>query len=105
MAKRKNVGWNENEIFEYIKNGTSASEIIKSTGISLGTLRDKYVKLTQAEQKFYPVPDLVSPAKNPKVSKNHSILISRANVPDQFVAGDTFDISSTKDSITLKKRK
>ena len=105
MAKRKNVGWNENEIFEYIKKGTSAKQIIESTGISLGTLRDKYVKLTQSEQKFYPVLDLVSPPKNPKVSKNHSILISRANVPDHFQEGDEFDLTSTKDSITLKKRK
>ena len=102
-VKTKKVEWTDTEVYNFIKQELSAKEIMDRTGISFGTLKNKYIDVV-VDDKVYNVEGIKQIVNPPKVSKKGAILISKSYLPG-FVSGQEFDVALTKDKITLTKIK
>ena len=95
----------EDIVFDLIREGKTADEILQQTGISRTSLLKKYIHLVQKEGQGYPVANLFSAPKYPKISKRGGVLITNSWLEGApFAIGQEFDVSFTKDGITLKKK-
>ncbi|MFW6054818.1 MAG: AbrB/MazE/SpoVT family DNA-binding domain-containing protein [Thermodesulfobacteriota bacterium] len=94
-------------LWDRIKQGKSAKEIMKELGISRWTLKEQLLILQNRTGKYYEVPGLFEDEseRQPKVHYQREGIIFSDKMLDKtgFQAGDEFEMIVEKDRIILQK--
>jgi hypothetical protein len=102
MADKK---YDEENVFELIKQGVSAKEIEKQTKISRTILKNCIIKISYEDSTFYKVPGLIGGAGKKTIGYTKTglkISVTKMKKSD-FNVDDEFDLKFEDDKIVLTK--
>ena len=104
MAKGKKKEISMDDFREFIKSGDKTYyQITQKFGITRASIKSKANDLMQLDKKFYAIIDISSRDDITKYAKNGVHISKKFMAETNFNIGDSFEIKTTKDTITLKK--